>query len=444
MVLVMGFPRFTGVKRLEGSSMPFENYLKQIHGLYPNIPDMYVHYLQMVYEFDATQLKRLLLLNEVELSEVIVANMFETLQSVKDENNELFTSFVETYSYKERASDLFDILGEGVSFEEWLNLIGLMYEDDPISYLYYMGLAHSFMTNEIDTKMLLTGTDDTIETMVESVIKADMENLKQRMMHYINSDEKRIVYHPTQPMSWEMYKFQDYIETLIACLGEIFEYGNLTVTDTDMRSCVGDLINDFFNESLYYLEASKTDFPNDFEYGQDNEMYDFKNRVIDLFNIQAGGGGGMGMMVKNRVYGLNGFMFDQSLDPENYVDNLGNNLYFGTLTNKEDSLLHGYLLVELWSEQNLTDDTAIDYEFTVDSEYQSFGSLQSTINFSSKDGVTHTAMIPIAVQELSADSYDMRLTINTEKTTAVRLTITKLEIMLIGSSIEFKSGNGPS
>lgn len=138
----MGYSRFDGVKRVEGSSMPFENYLKQINLLYPNLPDIYIKYLEMIYEFEAKQLERLLLLNQHEIADAIVTSIFNALSNVKIKDNLVFQSFVENFFYKERASELFDI--HSLTFEEWLQEISNMYPDDYETFIAYFNLVHNF------------------------------------------------------------------------------------------------------------------------------------------------------------------------------------------------------------------------------------------------------------------------------------------------------------
>lgn len=54
----MALPRFTNVKKLEGSGQSFDNYLKQINLLYPNIPDLYNTYADKTTDFLAQQIAR--------------------------------------------------------------------------------------------------------------------------------------------------------------------------------------------------------------------------------------------------------------------------------------------------------------------------------------------------------------------------------------------------
>ena len=147
----MGYPRFTNVQKLDGGSMPFESYLQQINLLYPNLPQMYVSYLQMIYEFDHTQLKRLLLLGEKELSYAIVTNLFTTLHTIKEQYPDMLNTFITDSTIRDQAAVLFDL-----TLEQYLEQVDAFYPDFPDYYTAYLVLIYEFNAMQLE-RMLLSG-----------------------------------------------------------------------------------------------------------------------------------------------------------------------------------------------------------------------------------------------------------------------------------------------
>lgn len=187
----MGFSRFDGVERIQGSSMPFENYLRQINLLYPNLPDLYVKYLQMIYEFEAEQLERLLSLNIQELSNEIVSSIFNALYKVKNKNSGLFNSFIENFNYQDIAIDLFNIeIPESLSFEEWLEEINAMYVSD--DFYYYLQLIYLFNRNQLQ-RLLEDGDINSSDDIVTNIFNALLQ-VKQSNIDIFNSFVETFLY----------------------------------------------------------------------------------------------------------------------------------------------------------------------------------------------------------------------------------------------------------
>lgn len=168
----MGYPRFNNVEKLEGSGMAFEAYLKQIRLLFPNLPEMYEKYLKMIYEFDAEQLQRLLLLNETELADALFSSILDGMQKVKNADYGLFKMFIEDYGLQDRVKELFDIVDEeGMTFEEYLIAINLMYPDMPDEYVAYLQMIYDFDSEQL-AKLLLVGENFLADAVFSSMLDA--------------------------------------------------------------------------------------------------------------------------------------------------------------------------------------------------------------------------------------------------------------------------------
>lgn len=168
----MGYPRFNNVEKLEGSGMTFEAYLKQIRLLFPNLPEMYEKYLKMIYEFDAEQLQRLLLLNETELADALFSSILDGMQKVKNADYGLFKMFIEDYGLQDRVKELFDIVDEeGMTFEEYLIAINLMYPDMPDEYVAYLQMIYDFDSEQL-AKLLLVGENFLADAIFSAMLDA--------------------------------------------------------------------------------------------------------------------------------------------------------------------------------------------------------------------------------------------------------------------------------
>lgn len=105
----MGFLRFSNVRKIEGEGMTLEKYLNQIRYLYPNLPEMYLRYLRLVYEFNADQLERLIGLGADDIADGILTAFTDSLHTIKATDPAAFNRFTDSLYYRERMIDLFDI-----------------------------------------------------------------------------------------------------------------------------------------------------------------------------------------------------------------------------------------------------------------------------------------------------------------------------------------------
>ena len=105
----MSYPRYHNVQRVEGEGMGFDTYLKQIRLLYPNLPDLYVQYLRVIYQFNKEQLDRMLQLGHYDIAYEIVDAYTQVLEQFKDRDRDTFLQFVDGYGYTNRMIDLLEI-----------------------------------------------------------------------------------------------------------------------------------------------------------------------------------------------------------------------------------------------------------------------------------------------------------------------------------------------
>lgn len=91
----MGFTRFDGVERLHGSSMPFENYLKQINLLFPNKQDLYFYYLNMIHDFYFNQYDRLKPYNaHIPYRDFIIDKGLVEIESMKESDIQAYAAYL--------------------------------------------------------------------------------------------------------------------------------------------------------------------------------------------------------------------------------------------------------------------------------------------------------------------------------------------------------------
>lgn len=91
----MGFTRFDGVERLHGSSMPFENYLKQINLLFPNKQDLYFYYLNMIHDFYFNQYDRLKPYNaHIPYRDFIIDKGLIEIESMKESDIQAYAAYL--------------------------------------------------------------------------------------------------------------------------------------------------------------------------------------------------------------------------------------------------------------------------------------------------------------------------------------------------------------
>lgn len=120
----MGLVHFQNMQKINSSSLSFENYLKQINLLYPNLPDVYKKYTNLVIDFLDEQYRRDIGNNDPTLSELnqaqrdlFQARALEQLlmhgasafgEQLAAEQLDLFTSTLETTGNR-YAADLFPV-----------------------------------------------------------------------------------------------------------------------------------------------------------------------------------------------------------------------------------------------------------------------------------------------------------------------------------------------
>ena len=105
----MSYPRYHNVQRVEGEGMGFDTYLKQIRLLYPNLPDLYVYYLRVIYRFNKEQLDRMLQLGHYDIAYEIIDAYTQVLEQFKERDRDMFLQFVDGYGYTERMIELLEI-----------------------------------------------------------------------------------------------------------------------------------------------------------------------------------------------------------------------------------------------------------------------------------------------------------------------------------------------
>lgn len=153
----MGIARFNGVQKVQGGSMPFESYLKQIHLLYPNVVDMYVKYTTMINEFDSKQMGRLIGESEYELANSLFDGKLNVFASLKENNLELFEAFLETFGVKDKIAEIFDL--GSMSLEEMLEYVSLLYEEDYEAYTTAIEMIKTFELEEFLRDKIVTLED---------------------------------------------------------------------------------------------------------------------------------------------------------------------------------------------------------------------------------------------------------------------------------------------
>lgn len=153
----MGIARFNGVQKVQGGSMPFESYLKQIHLLYPNVADMYVKYTTMINEFDSNQIGRLIGESEYEMANSLFDGKLNVFASLKENNLELFEAFLEAFGIREKIGEIFDLAA--MTLEEMLELVSLLYEEDYEAYVTAIDMIKTFELEEFMRDMVLTLED---------------------------------------------------------------------------------------------------------------------------------------------------------------------------------------------------------------------------------------------------------------------------------------------
>lgn len=153
----MGIARFNGVQKVQGGSMPFESYLKQIHLLYPNVIDMYVKYTTMINEFDSKQMGRLIGESEYELANSLFDGKLNVFASLKENNLELFEAFLETFGIKDKIAEIFDL--GSMTLEEMLEYVSLLYEEDYEAYMIAIEMIKTFELEEFLRDKIVTLED---------------------------------------------------------------------------------------------------------------------------------------------------------------------------------------------------------------------------------------------------------------------------------------------
>lgn len=153
----MGIARFTGVEKIQGGSMPFESYLKQINLLYPNVADMYIKYATRINEFDSEQIARLIGAEEYELANSFFDGKLNVFASLKENNLELFEAFLEAYGIREKIGEIFDLAA--MTLEEMLEVVRELYEEDYDLYLESMDIIKLFEVEEFLRVMVVTEED---------------------------------------------------------------------------------------------------------------------------------------------------------------------------------------------------------------------------------------------------------------------------------------------
>lgn len=153
----MGIARFNGVQKVQGGSMPFESYLKQIHLLYPNVIDMYVKYTTMINEFDSKQMGRLIGESEYELANSLFDGKLNVFASLKENNLELFEAFLETFGIKDKIAEIFDL--GSMTLEEMLEYVSLLYEEEYELYVEAITMIKTFELEEFLRDKIVTLED---------------------------------------------------------------------------------------------------------------------------------------------------------------------------------------------------------------------------------------------------------------------------------------------
>lgn len=178
----MGIARFNGVQKVQGGSMPFESYLKQIHLLYPNVADMYVKYTTMINEFDSNQMGRLIGESEYEMASSLFDGKLNVFASLKENNLELFEAFLEAFGIREKIAEIFDL--EQLTLEEMLELVRELYEEDYEAYLEAMEIIKNF---EMEEFLRMMGSYQlTVEDIEENgeIYNSFMDMLLQRFEEF--------------------------------------------------------------------------------------------------------------------------------------------------------------------------------------------------------------------------------------------------------------------
>lgn len=153
----MGVPRFSGGRQLNGGSMSFETYLNQINLLYPYAGDMYTKYLKLINEFDSNQMKRLIDVGEYETANSLFTSKLLVFAKLKENNVELFNSFVDAFEIREALEIIFDI--GSMTLDEMLLFVSEQYPDDVATYEVAIQLIRDFELAEFMRFMDIT-TDD--------------------------------------------------------------------------------------------------------------------------------------------------------------------------------------------------------------------------------------------------------------------------------------------
>lgn len=290
----MGIARFTGVEKIQGGSMPFESYLKQINLLYPNVPDMYLKYLTMINEFDSEQMARLIE-EEQELAVSLFDSKLVVFQELKDRNYELFASLLETYEIKETLQEIFEI--GGMSLEEMLEHITSLYDVDSTpeeleEYAACMLLVYGFHYSESE-RLLNVLDDDLADTLNDLNFSHQTDLLKFYLINvmYSGREQGLTIDNGVDP------PFTIQISALAKSMSDIYR----TLEDFYMEHIITEYDDTFKTDENLSLpvigfQSTVAMMKKLFDFNPDlielflGQAYEYHKEVVtEIFNIESGG-----------------------------------------------------------------------------------------------------------------------------------------------------------
>lgn len=403
----MSYPRYHNVQRVDGGAMSFEAYLKQIRLLYPNLPDLYVSYLQLIYEFNAEQLDRMLQLQQEDIAAAIFDATLAALQNAKNRGPDAFMTFVEAYQYQDVLAELFEI-GGGLSFEEWLDEINKLYPDEPDAYLYYITLLIQYKTMLQEKHLPMVVDDPVISGIVETVFQNDLLDISKRITHASDNrlmtetvmEDGYVLKNSLAVMICEelltiIHKyFQDHIHLIVDYSNDPIERDvtNMPVTSTFMA----------FDQMRVLKEMA----PGVFRiYAEDEDGPNFKQQAIELFDIQAGGGDVT--VFAGRVKAIDSQMTQVEPGSRDY-----NRITFGEMFAYQETALTGGLSISgvFNTPVSHVGFEVIAYEDTEFGSTYPIGFAGQTLSFDQYPAI-HDVFIPLSRERLPAGPYKLVFTI---------------------------------